>query len=113
MNRLETKLGQIQTDLQIFSRRTPPHTGVSKSSQKTMTVLSRESRTPLTESSHKITADLDFLKTQVGNLQKVLVDSTAKDESSKKETENKILNDLKDRLKKGHLLPKTSRILMY
>ena len=100
MNRLETKIGQIQTDLQIFSRKTPPHTGVSKSSPKTMMVPPRDSRTALTESSHKITADLDFLKTQVGNLQKVLVAASAKDESSKKEMENKILNGLKERFKK-------------
>ena len=98
MNRLETKIGQIQTDLQNFSRRTPPHTGVSKSSQKTL-VLPRESRPSLTESSHKITADLEFLKTQVGNVQKVLVAASAKDESFKKETENKILNGLKERFK--------------
>ena len=101
MNRMETKIGQIQTDLQHFSRKTPPHTGVSKSSPKTMMVLPRDSRTALTEGSHKITADLDFLKTQVGNLQKVLVAASAKDESSKKETENKILNGLKERFQQS------------
>ena len=107
---METKIGQIQTDLQNFSRRTPPNTGVSnfrgevipsKSSQKTMMVLPRESRPSLTESSLKIAADLDFLKTQVRNLQKVLesLAASAKDESSKQETENKILNGLKERFK--------------